>query len=635
MTTRLSQSSVKQLAVKAMDARKKVLQTTSSTAEMINNLLLMEQIIFVVQQSPSRSTIKALDPIIEALMAKELLSHPDMDVNISVTCCICDVLKIITPYNHVQMKEFFELVVVTFEKLTSTSGGCYTKMMKVLETLSSVKFREQMSECLQLDGLIVRLFKQFLTVADLNSPAVVSEMEKIMTMIVAESKEFPHELVGLLTTRVNEDNQIVSPVCWELGEKVLKNCAARLNKPHLPDMSLRRCQHSQSEKKHEKIKLSSIDPPMPSTSVTKWNGKRTRSILVRGGKMGQQVREGVPGKVSSSQSGNICVQGYKVKDINAPILETILKKHGDIAAKCVFTDPMRTSLLEVVCEIVRLIETNDVTNILSKMEEIKNQVTAAEASKINVSWLQVHLETILKRNEAQKKKTLLMEMKTNTALVKRAARTDLKERYAKFVVAHNQLEEAKRCVKVLDLVEKKLSKDVSEFKAEKDLFFCFAVGLRRCCSGGCVGFLVGDSGFYLFAALLVLYKMNLDNYEEPRVLVTCRSRLDLDDWTENFDNFQMQFGREEFCLVTGLRFGVEYWADYNNEDDPILFRRRVFSLAKDGILQFVLLGLEDRRGVPYWILRLANDRDGWDKYPWGSYVWPTLYVTPPNWVAAE
>ncbi|GKB85634.1 hypothetical protein Tco_0957906, partial [Tanacetum coccineum] len=37
------------------------------------------------------------------------------------------------------------------------------------------------------------------------------------------------------------------------------------------------------------------------------------------------------------------------------------------------------------------------------------------------------------------------------------------------------------------------------------------------------------------------------------------------------------------------------------------------------ILKFVLLGLEDRRGVPDWILRLANDRDGWDKYPWGSY----------------
>ncbi|GJS62089.1 dolichyl-phosphate beta-glucosyltransferase [Tanacetum coccineum] len=104
MATRLSQSSVKQLAVEAMDARNKLLQTPSSSAEIINNLLLMEQILYMVQQSPSRSTIKALDPIIEALIAKELLSHPDMDVNILVTCCICDVLKLITPYNHGQMK---------------------------------------------------------------------------------------------------------------------------------------------------------------------------------------------------------------------------------------------------------------------------------------------------------------------------------------------------------------------------------------------------------------------------------------------------------------------------------------------------------------------------------------------------
>ncbi|GJU02286.1 gypsy type transposase [Tanacetum coccineum] len=122
------------------------------------------------------------------------------------------------------------------------------------------------------------------------------------------------------------------------------------------------------------------------------------------------------------------------------------------------------------------------------------------------------------------------------------------------------------------------------------------------------------------------------------------------------NNLQIQFGREEFCLVIGLRFGVEYWADYDNDEDPIPFRRRVFPSSLDGehitskimetlidnkfdrlhddddvslccvgILQLVLLGVEGRRSVPDWILRLANDRVGWDKYPWGSYVWPTLY----------
>ncbi|GKB09445.1 phospholipase-like protein [Tanacetum coccineum] len=123
------------------------------------------------------------------------------------------------------------------------------------------------------------------------------------------------------------------------------------------------------------------------------------------------------------------------------------------------------------------------------------------------------------------------------------------------------------------------------------------------------------------------------------------------------DNFHIQFGREEFCLVSGLKFGVENSTDYNKAKDPIPFRRRVFSSDLDGgpirgkdvqlliesdvfkklddndavslccvgILQLVLLGVEDRRPVPNWILRLANDRVSWDNYPWGSYVWPTLY----------
>ncbi|GJW38981.1 hypothetical protein Tco_0064826 [Tanacetum coccineum] len=100
-----------------------------------------------------------------------------------------------------------------------------------------------------------------------------------------------------------------------------------------------------------------------------------------------------------------------------------------------------------------------------------------------------------------------------------------------------------------------------------------------------------------------------------------------------------------------------YEADYNNEDKPIPFRRRVFPSSLDGkhiigknveeliksklfsklddddavslccigILQLVLLGVEDRHAVPNWILSLANDRDGWDDYPWGLYVWLTFY----------
>nr|GEY94033.1 hypothetical protein [Tanacetum cinerariifolium] len=42
------------------------------------------------------------------------------------------------------------------------------------------------------------------------------------------------------------------------------------------------------------------------------------------------------------------------------------------------------------------------------------------------------------------------------------------------------------------------------------------------------------------------------------------------------------FIREEFCLVSGLKFGVENLTDYNKAKDPIPFRRRVFSSDLDG-----------------------------------------------------
>ncbi|GKA70285.1 transposase, MuDR, MULE transposase domain protein [Tanacetum coccineum] len=95
-------------------------------------------------------------------------------------------------------------------------------------------------------------------------------------------------------------------------------------------------------------------------------------------------------------------------------------------------------------------------------------------------------------------------------------------------------------------------------------------------------------------------------------------------------DFSIPFGREEFCLVTGLRFGVQNWAKYDTKE-RIPFRRRVFPSYLDGkpitgidiantILDQSFAQLYDDD-----MLRLANDRVAWDKYLWGSYVWPTLY----------
>nr|XP_043636113.1 sister chromatid cohesion protein PDS5 homolog B-B-like [Erigeron canadensis] len=323
-----------------------LLNLPSSNAQIVDVLEQMEQILSGVKQSPSKSMLQVLDPISKALIAQELVIHPDMNVNISVACCICEIMRIMAPeypYSNKQMKHFFEMVVSTFEKLSSASGGCYKKMAKVLKIFRKYRLCVLILD-IDLDGceLIVRLFKHFLTFADSNSSAIVYEMEKIMTMIIEESKELKHELQCNVVASVKRNNQITSHVCWQLGEKVLMNCAAQL-KPDLPEMGrdmsialydyskmvvhicktasenyntvankmipytteilnlgkdttnrrklecIKTVRHFQQgpedSKKDEKITLSFDDPSMPSKSGTELKVQNAREIILRGRKI--------------------------------------------------------------------------------------------------------------------------------------------------------------------------------------------------------------------------------------------------------------------------------------------------------------------------------------------------------------
>lgn len=67
----------------------------------------MDEMLSEVLQLPSESMIKVLHHINESLFAKELLKHGDMNVNIAVACCICEVMRIMAPdslCNDDQMK---------------------------------------------------------------------------------------------------------------------------------------------------------------------------------------------------------------------------------------------------------------------------------------------------------------------------------------------------------------------------------------------------------------------------------------------------------------------------------------------------------------------------------------------------
>lgn len=145
-----------------------------------------------------------------------------------------------------------------------------------------------------------------------------------------------------------------------------------------------------------------------------------------------------------------------MKNSLAPILEAVFMKHGDIAAECIFKKAsVRAFFLGIVCEVVMQLQTNDDRTIISKMEEMETDVSEVEAANIHVSWLRSHLE-------ARKTSSLMMETKAKMSSLKKAAKMEVREIRTEFMAAKERLKKAKRIVKVLDLVHKKLKTNIHE-----------------------------------------------------------------------------------------------------------------------------------------------------------------------------
>ncbi|MCE2055535.1 hypothetical protein HAX54_042839 [Datura stramonium] len=66
-------------------------------------------------------------PAMKALVADGLLRHPDIDVKVSVASCISEIMRITAPdqpYDDNILKDFFELAVLAFGKLSCLDGRC-------------------------------------------------------------------------------------------------------------------------------------------------------------------------------------------------------------------------------------------------------------------------------------------------------------------------------------------------------------------------------------------------------------------------------------------------------------------------------------------------------------------------------
>ncbi|KAJ6945496.1 sister chromatid cohesion protein PDS5-like [Populus alba x Populus x berolinensis] len=226
-----------ELQERLKEAGRSLLNPPSSVDDLLDLLDKLERFLANVEQAPPRSMQDALLPTMKALISSALLRHSNEDVRFAVASCMSEITRITAPdapYNDDQMKEIFQLTVASFEKLSQTSGHCYTKAVSILENVARVRSCLVMLD-LELDELIIEMFQHFLKFIRSNHPkTVILAMETIMTLVIDESEEISAELLTLLLASVKKQKQSVSPIAWELGERVITNSAAKL-KPYLKE----------------------------------------------------------------------------------------------------------------------------------------------------------------------------------------------------------------------------------------------------------------------------------------------------------------------------------------------------------------------------------------------------------------
>lgn len=152
----------------------------------------------------------------------------------------------------------------------------------------------------------------------------------------------------------------------------------------------------------------------------------------------------------------------------------------------------------------------------------------------------------------------------------------------------------------------------------------------------------------------------LDN-EERLVQYMLNKQVRQDD--DNYDlpivycvnGHSFVFGRHEFCLMTGFRFGILSFRKWRSGDIP--FRDRVFpdkvgqyvknldllSVIEDEdvflnladvdavrvclllTLEVIFMGKDLGSVIDDMLLRMVEDVDEWNAFPWGEYIWRQLY----------
>ncbi|KAL7213803.1 hypothetical protein ACSBR2_016356 [Camellia fascicularis] len=184
-----------------------------------------------LDQSPTKSILKSMQPFLNGIAKPGLLKHQDREVALLVATCFCEITRITAPeapYSDDVLKDIFHLIVSTFSGLNDTSGPSFGRRVGILETLARYRSCIVMLD-LECDDLVNQMFSTFFSVAsEDHSESVLTSMQTIMVVLLEESEDVREDLLLVLLSVLGRNKSNFTISARRLAMNVIERCAEKL-----------------------------------------------------------------------------------------------------------------------------------------------------------------------------------------------------------------------------------------------------------------------------------------------------------------------------------------------------------------------------------------------------------------------
>ncbi|GMP46997.1 hypothetical protein CsSME_00014941 [Camellia sinensis var. sinensis] len=135
----------------------------------------------------SASLKPAIKPLSDSIVKHRLLLHKDKDIRLLVAICFCEIIRVLAPnpdLTDAVFKDIFELFVSLFAELADNTSAYFSRRLKVLETVSKLKFCVLMLDT-GCEDLVLKMFNTFFTVVRFGFSLCFYVLSRVFLVICA------------------------------------------------------------------------------------------------------------------------------------------------------------------------------------------------------------------------------------------------------------------------------------------------------------------------------------------------------------------------------------------------------------------------------------------------------------------